>query len=321
MRSLSRRTTLTGLLSLALLPRPGFAEDQPLRIVYPFAAGGSGDAVARIIAERLQKNLGKAVIVDNKTGAGGRIGAQAVKQAPPDGSVLLLGGSSQMTLQPHTTRDLGYDVFSDFVPVSQLVTFDLALAVSRDVPARSVQELATWLKRNPDQAAYGSPGAGTIPFFAGQELGRTLGLPLRHVAYRGTPAALPDLLAGRLPMYIAAAAELVEHHKREAIRILATTSAARSPFLPDTPTLKESGLDVEAPGWFAFYAPAATPAATVAVLEKTIVAAAHSPDIEQKIQALGYQVAGTNAADLKRIQQAEFERWATIVRTSGYKPE
>src|SRR5262249_49177377 len=156
-------------------------------------------------------SLGRSVIVENKTGAGGRIGAQAVRQAPADGTVLLLAGSSQMTLQPHTTVELGYDPVADFAPVSQGVTFDLALVVSGEVPVRSVPQLVAWLKDNPERAIYGSPGVGTLPFFAGEEVGRVLGVPLRHVAYRGTPAALPDLLAGRIPLYIAAAGELVDH--------------------------------------------------------------------------------------------------------------
>jgi tripartite-type tricarboxylate transporter receptor subunit TctC len=321
MTALPRRTVLAGLAAVALPAARGNAQDQPLRIVYPFAAGGSGDAVARLVAGQLQKDLGRPVIVENKTGAGGRIGAQAVRQAPADGSVLLLAGSSQMTLQPHTTIELGYDPVADFAPVSRLVTFDLALVVSREVPALSVPELASWLKEHPDQALYGSPGVGTIPFFAGQEVGRALGVPLRHVAYRGTPAALPDLLAGRIPIYIAAAGELIEHHKRGGVRILATFSAARSPFLPETPTLREAGIDVEAVGWFGLYAPAGTPPAAIASLETRIAAIARSPEVLAKMEALGYRLAATTADELARIQRAEFDRWGAVVKASGFTPE
>jgi tripartite-type tricarboxylate transporter receptor subunit TctC len=274
-----------------------------------------------LLSEHLHRTLGRTVIVENKTGAGGRIGAQAVKQAPPDGTVLLLAGSSQLTLQPHTTIDLGYDPFSDFAPISQIVTFDLALIVNREVPALSVQELASWLKSNPDRAVYGSPGVGTIPFFAGLEFGRVLGLPLRHVAYRGTSAALPDLLAGRIPIYVAASGELTEHHRQGGVRILATSGATRSPFLPDIPTLREAGIDVEALGWFGLYAPPRTASAIVANLESGVGATLRTPELRTKVQALGYQVAGTTAAELKHIQRAEFDHWGEIVKASGFKPE
>lgn len=321
MISLPRRRMLTGFASLAMLPQRSIAQDQPQRIVFPFAAGGSGDALARVLAEHLHRNGGRAVVVENKTGAGGRIGAQAVKQAPPDGTVLLLAGSSQLTLQPHTTIELGYDPFADFAPISQIVTFDLALVVNSEVPARSVQDIAAWLRSNPERAMYGSPGVGTIPFFAGLEIGRVLGLPLRHVAYRGTSAALPDLLAGRIPLYIAASGELTEHHKHGGVRILATSGATRSPFLPEVPTLHEAGVDVEALGWFGLYAPARTAPDIVAHLESRIGATARAPEFRTKVDALGYQAAGTTAAELGRIQRAEFDRWAEVVKASGFKPE
>lgn len=321
MIALPRRAAFAGLASMALLAGRAIAQDRPVRIVFPFAAGGSGDALARLLAEHLHGSLGAAVIVENKAGAGGRIGAQAVRQAPPDGTMLLLAGSSQLTLQPHTTLDLGYDPFADFTPVSQIVTFDLALVVHRDIPARSVRDLSSWLKSNPDRAVYGSPGVGTLPFFAGLELGRALGVPLRHVAYRGTSAALPDLLAGRIPLYVAASGELAEHHRQGGVRILATFGAAPSPFLPDVPTLHDAGIDVEAQGWFGLYAPARTAAATVADLERRIGAAARTTEFRTKVETLGYRVACTTAAELARLQRAEFDRWATIVAASGFKPE
>ena len=220
MSTLSRRILLAGLSALAVLPQPAHAQETPLKIVYPFPAGGSGDAIARMIAEHLQKSLGRAVIVENKTGAGGRIGAQSVRDAPPDGATLLLAAAAQFTLQPHVLTNLGYDPFADFVPVARIVKFDQVFVVNGQVPARSIKELAAWLKANPDQAAFGSPGAGTGAHFVALEFGRTFGIAVRHVPYRGTPAALPDLLAGRLPMYGASIAELIEHHRSGGIRSL-----------------------------------------------------------------------------------------------------
>lgn len=321
MSTLSRRVALVGFAAFSVRPLPALSQETALKIVYPYAAGGSGDAIVRLIAEHLQKSLGRPVVVENKTGGGGRIGAQAVKNAPPDGATLLFAASAQLTLQPHVLKDLGYDPFADFVPVSRIVSFDQALVVNAQVPARSIKELAAWLKTNPDQAAFGSPGAGTGAHFTGLEFGRTFGIAMRHVPYRGTPAALPDLLAGRLPIYVASVAELIQHHRSGGIRILATAGDARSPGLPDVPTLKESGVNIVSPGWFAFYVAAKTQPAIRERLEKEIAAAAKSPAIRAKIEALGFQATKTTAEDLERVHRAEFDAWAEVVRATSFAPQ
>jgi len=321
MQTLSRRAVLAGTAALAFSSRRGTAQDQTLKIVFPFSAGASADAVARLIAEHLQKTLGRPVIVENKVGAGGRIGAQAVKDAPPNGAMLLFASGAQFTLQPHVFPSLGYDPFDDFLPISQVVKFDLALAVSSQLPVRSIDKLVAWFKTNPAHAVYGSPGAGTSAHFAAMEFGRVFGLDLRHVAYRGTPAALPDLLTGRIPMYLASSAELLEQHKSGGIRILSIAEAVRSPILPDIPTLKESGVDVDAPGWFAFYAPARTPVEIIDIQATAIIAATRAPETRAKIAALGFQPTGTTPEELKQLQRAQFERWGPMVKASGIKAE
>lgn len=321
MSTLSRRAALAGVAALSLLPPAARSQEHALKFVYPYAAGGTGDAILRMVAERLQTSLGRPVVVENKTGAGGRIGAQFVKGSPPDGATLLFAAGAQFTLQPHVLANLSYDPFADFVPISRIVKFDQALVVNSQVPARTIKELAAWLQTNPNQATFGSPGAGTGAHFAALEFGRAFAIPVRHVPYRGTPAALPDLLAGRLPIYVASAVELIEHHKSGTIRVLATAGDVRSPLLPEVPTLKESGVGILAPGWFAFYAPANTPAAVRMRLEKDISAAAQTQAIRAKIEAMGYQLTDTTSLDLARVQRAEFDAWATLVRTSGFKPE
>jgi tripartite-type tricarboxylate transporter receptor subunit TctC len=321
MSPVSRRAVIVGLAASAVPLGRTSAQDQTLKIIYPYSAGGAPDAIVRLIAEHLQKSLGRAIIVENRVGAGGRIAARAVKDAPANGTELLFAGAGQVTLQPHLYRDLGYDPFVDFIPVSQTVKTDMALAVGNQVPARSIKELIAWFKENPTQAVYGSPGAGTLAHFAGIELARISGLELRHIAYRGTPAALPDVLAGRVPLYIASFGDLFEQHKTGALRILATADTVRSEFLPDTPTLRESGIDIDAPGWFGFYAPAHTPKDVLGQIEKAIIAATQAPDVRAKILAIGFQPTGTTAEELKQIQRAEFEHWGAIVKASGFKPE
>ncbi len=321
MQTHSRRAVLAGLAASLVSSRPGAAQDQTLRIVYSFSAGGAADGVARLVADHLRSSLDRPVIVENIVGAGGRIGARAVKDAQPNGTKLLFASNSQMTLQPHIYRDLGYDAFDDFVPISQTVKSEVAFAVGGQSPVHSIKELIAWLKANPSQALYGSPGIGTGPHFAGLEFVRLSGLDLRHAPYKGTPAALPDVLAGRVPLYIAMTAELIGQHKSGAVRLLATADAARSPFLPDVPTLRESGIEIEVPGWFAFYAPAGTPEDIVAPLGKAIVAATTAPEMRTKIETMGYPPTGTTSDALRKIQRADFERWGPIVKASGFKVE
>jgi tripartite-type tricarboxylate transporter receptor subunit TctC len=321
MQTHSRRAVLSGLAASLVPSLPAVAQDQTLRIVFSFAAGGAADGIARLIADQLRISLGRPVIVENIVGAGGRIGARAVKNAPPNGAKLLFASNSQMTLQPHIYRDLGYDAFDDFVPISLTVKSEIAFAVGGQNPIRSIKEAIAWFKQNPAQGLYGSPGIGTGPHVAGLEFARLAGLDLRHAPYKGTPAALPDLMAGRIPLYIALSAELIAQHKSGAIRLLATADVARSPFLPDVPTLRESGIAIDAPGWFAFYVPARTPGDIVARLEKEIVSATSAPETQARILAMGYQPAGTTSGTLRKIQREDFERWERLVTASRFKAE
>jgi tripartite-type tricarboxylate transporter receptor subunit TctC len=269
----------------------------------------------------MQKSLGRAVIVENRPGAGGRIGLRAVKEAAPDGTTLLFAPVALFAVHPHVYANLGYDPLVDLLPITQVVKFDLALAVGGKLPVRSLPELVAWLKANPEQATFGSPGAGGAPHFLGVELGRLAKLDLRHVPYKGTPAALPDLMTGRLTMHLTVAPEFIEHHKSGSIRILATASASRSRFLPDVPTLRESGFDLVAPGWHAMWAPAGTPANVAERLRAAILDALRNAEIRARIETLGFEVAGTTGEELARIQHADYERWGPIIKASGFKAD
>jgi tripartite-type tricarboxylate transporter receptor subunit TctC len=319
MQTLSRRGVLAGATTLALAPLPADAQGDAVHIVFPFAAGGSGDAVVRIIAEELQKGLGRPVVVENKAGAGGRIGALAMKNTAPNGTTLLFAGTSHVAIQPHLYANLGYDPLQDFMPISQSVAFDLGFAVSGKVPVGAMPELVAWLKAHPEQASYGSPGAGSLPFFVGAEFARLVRQKLSHVAYRGTSAALPDLLSGRLALYVAGAGEFVEQHTSKGVRVVGVVAETRSSLYPDVPTLKESGIDLVAQSWFAFYAPAGTPAEIAGRLEQHTMAAVQAPHVRTRIRALGYEPIGGSADALRTLQAAEFERWGAIIRASGFK--
>lgn len=322
-----RREVLCGAAALASsavlaasLPAVAQTGGEPVRIVFPFAAGGSGDALARLLAEQLRVALDQPVIVENRTGAAGRIGVQAVKAAPPDGKTLLLTPVAPMSVYAHVYPTLAYDPVADFEPVSQVATFDFAIAVGPQVPAKTLAELVTWVKANPAQGSYGTPAAGTLPHFFAVQFARTAGLDLRHVGYRGSAAALTDLVGGQIPIVVTTTSDVLEQHKAGGIRVLATSDKQRSPFLPDVPTFKQAGYNIEGTGWYGVYVPARTPADVVDKLNKALVAAVQAQPVKEKLLAFGLVPTGTPAADLARIQKADSELWAPAVKASGFTP-
>src|SRR5262245_14843882 len=203
---------------------------EPVRLIFPFAAGGSGDALARLIAEHLRIALDQPVIVENRVGAQGRIGVQAVKAAAPDGKTLLLTPVAPMSVYQHVYKTLAYDPIGDFQPVSQIATFDFGLAVGPQVPAKSLEELVDWVKANPTQGSYGTPAAGTLPHFFAVSFARAAGLDLRHVGYRGSAAALTDLVGGQIPIVVTTTSDLLE----------STRPAASASWLPPTGSARRS---------------------------------------------------------------------------------
>lgn len=323
---MQRRSLLAaGLMGLAWCilhsPAQGQLVEQPVRIIFPFAAGGSGDALARLIGDKMRVELNRPVIVENRTGAAGRIGVVAVKNAAADGTTLLLTPIAPMSVYQHVYPSLDYDPIADFAAVSQLGTFDFGLAVGSKVPAKTLNELVAWAKANPAQANYGTPAAGTLPHFLGVMFGRAAGLDLRQIAYKGSAAALTDLVAGHIPMMVTTNSDLVQMHKDGRIRILATSDKQRSPFLPDVPTFREAGYDLEANGWYGIFAPARTPAGIVERYSKAIVAAVQSPDVRSKLAAFGLHPTGTSATEFAAIQKRDAALWAPAVKASGFTPQ
>jgi tripartite-type tricarboxylate transporter receptor subunit TctC len=302
-----------------LLPLGAAAQaPETVRIVYPFAAGGSGDTLSRLIADRMRVALGRSVIVEDRTGGAGRIAVMAVRHAAPNGSTLLISPIAPMVVYPHVYRSLGYDPFADFTPISQLATFDFALAVGPQVSAQSLKELAAWVQADVARAACGGPSTGDLPHFIGILFGRATGLDLRHVAYRGAVAAVADLVAGQIPIVIAPLSDLVAMHQAGRVRILASAGAVRSQFTPDVPTFREQGYDIEGASWYGAFAPARTPAATVDSFSAIMAAAVRTPEISERLRAFGLVSTGTSAAELAAIQKADSERWAAAVKLSGF---
>lgn len=293
-----------------------FAQGQTVRVIYPFAAGGAGDAVLRLLTDKLQQRLNQTFVVENRTGASGRIGVNAVKNAAPDGSTILYTPFAAVTLYPFTFRQLDYDPFTDLRPLSQIVSYDFALAVGPSIPAKTPQELAAWLKANPGKAQFGSPGAGALPHFFGILFGKTIGVEMTHVAYRGTAPGLPDLLSGQIPMMSSTLTDLAELHNAGKIRIVGTTGATRS--LADVPTFKESGFDIVGSGWFGMFLPARTPDDVVARLSQAIMAIVAEPDVKEAYAKLGFRPTGTSPEELRAIQTADAKMWAPVIKESGF---
>ncbi|MGH6727156.1 MAG: Bug family tripartite tricarboxylate transporter substrate binding protein [Pseudolabrys sp.] len=310
--------TLCALVALSAAPLRAQSVPPTIRIIFPFAPGGSGDALARLVADKMSKALGNTVIVENRSGGAGRIGVRDVARAAPDGATLLLTPIAPMSVYQHVYKTLEYDPIKDFAPVSQLGVFDFGIAVGPQLEVKTLKELVAWAKAHPDKGSFGMPAAGTLPHFLGVMFSRAAGVNFVPIAYRGSAAALADVIAGHIPMIVTTTADLVQMDKAGRVRILATSDKARSPFLPDVPTFRESGYDLVANGWYAVFAPAKTPFALIERYSKVMAAAVHAPDVSAKLKAFGLTPTGTSAAELGRIQKDDSAIWAPAVQASGF---
>ena len=319
-----KRQALIGFLAIAMLfglQTFANAQEQAIRIVFPFAPGGSGDALARLLADKMRATINRPVIVENRTGGAGRIGVLTVKNSAPDGATLLITPIAPLAVYPYSYKSLDYDPITDFRPVSQICTFDFGVAVGANSSIRSLKDLVTWAKANPTQANYGIPAAGTLPHFLGAMFGRATGIDLRAVPYRGSTGAVMDLIGGQVPIVITTVSDLAEHHKSGKIRVLATSDRQRTPFIDNVPTLQEAGYDLVATGWYGIFVQAKTPPEVVDRLNKAVVAAVQLPDVKQQLMGFGLQPTGTSAADFARIQKTDSQFWAAAVKASGFTAE
>ena len=293
----------------------------PVKIVFPFGAGGGGDAVSRLMAEKIAAAIGRPVIVENKTGADGRIGIQAVKNAAPDGDTLLITTGPTMWLFPMTHPAPGYDPFADFAPIALLARFEFCVAVANNTGLKTMAELADWVKANPDKAAYGVPGAGTIPHFTGVGLSKLLGTEMRRVPYRGGAPAMIDLVAGQIPIVVGTLADALQQHRGGTIRIIAVASKARSPFVPEVPTLIEAGFNLSGDSWYGLWAPANTPPASIAKINAAVGGALAEDSVKQRLETLGLIPSPSSPEALTAVMKSDAATWADIVKASGFRME
>ena len=321
---MNRRDTLLrgSALALAAAAPMDLLRAQPAgsRVLVGFAAGGSVDALGRMTADALSPVLGRTVVVENKTGAAGRLAVDAVMSAAPDGHTLLVAPQGPMTLFPHVFSKLNYDPGKDFSPITRLVTGDFALAVGPLSKTTDLAGFRAWLRSAGNDASFGSPGAGTLPHFVGLSIAQQLGTPMTHVPYQGSAKSMIDLAGGTIAAAVSPVTEPLELHKAGKIRIIATTGAKRSPFVPEVPTFKELGLDIEVPLWFAVYGPAGMPAELVERLRGAIDRALATPDAGQRLAKLGLSAAPLTPAALEDLRRKELAMWGPIVKASGFTP-
>jgi tripartite-type tricarboxylate transporter receptor subunit TctC len=307
--------------ALLLLAGSALAQvDKPLRILVGFAPGGSADIAARLIAERIAGEIKQTVVVENKPGAGGRIAAEMLKNAAADGSTLMLAPIVVPVLAPLVYSRLPYNPATDFAPVVHVANFQFGLAVAAGHPARNVGELIAWYKANPAGANFGSPAPGSLPHFFGVMIATGARLDLIHVPFNGGGPLQNALVGNQVSAGIDTLVDQIEMHRGGKTRVLATSGATRSPLLPEVPTFAEAGLKgVEGTSWFAVYAPARTPAATLMQLNAAINKALAQPELRERFGRLGLEPTGGSAADLVDITKRDTERWAPVVKASGFR--
>ena len=306
----------------AVLGAPAVAQDKidrPVKILVGFPPGGTADVMARVVADKMKDTLGVPVIVENRPGAIGRIAADAVKAAAPDGTTIMVMPIGPMAVVPHTYKSLSYDPIKDFAPIGMGSTFQFAIAAGPLSGAKTWPEYVAWAKANPGKSSYATSGAGSLPHFFGVMLSREAGIDMLHVPYKGSAAYMNELIGGGVPTAVDAIADLTEQHRAGKVKILASSGAKRSTAVPDVPTFAELGVKgVEAEGWFGFFAPAKTPKPIVDLLNRSLNQALKSPDIAERLTKLGMDPAPSTPEEFGRILAADYAKWGPVVKASGF---
>lgn len=305
-------------IALPLLPSVAPASpvypERPIKLVVPAAPGGQNDVIGRLLAHELSLVLAQPVVVDNRGGAGGTIGADHVAKSRADGYTLLLGGSNNLAIAPVVRSDLTYDPLRDFSPIGRVASVPYAIAVGAHVPATSVQELVALARMHPGRLSYGSSGVGSTSGMAVQLLSRLAGVDMLHVPYKGSAPAIADLLRGGIDLLITDHALLAPHARSGALRLIGAAGAKRPAGAPELKTMAEQGLgeyDVEP--WYGLLAPAGTPAAAIARLIAASKAALRSPELLARFHHLGYEPLPGSPEDLAAAIRADLARYASVV--------
>lgn len=303
-------------------PLAALGQDKPMTIVVGFAAGSAPDIAARFVANQLPAALnGRNVIVDNRPGAGGQLAFVALKQAPADGSVLAFVPSNLLTIFPSIYSRLPYEA-RDVTAIATACTFDFALVVAKDHPAKNLADFVAWSKANPKQSSIGNPGLGTPQHFFGWTFGRSVGVDYEAVPYRSTPQMAQEVAGGQVAAAIAAQPVFIELVRSGKLRMLATTGDSRSAVFPNVPTFAEAGYpSLRSVEWFGFYGRAGTPQPVLNQFADAVQFTVRRPEVQAQLQGMGFNPVAHDAQWLNNTVRADFERWADVVRRTGFKTE
>lgn len=294
--------------------------DTALRLVVPYAPGGSSDRAARLVADKLGPRLGQTVVVENRTGAGGRLAAQQLRSAGAQQNVLLLANPAIMVVAPLVFKDNGYDPDQDFQPISQVSEYEFGLAVASAVPVKALTHLLAWLRANPEQANFGVPATGSLPHFFALMTGEKAQVRAQVVGYRGSAPLITDLIGGQVPVAFDTLDTLLPQHEGGKLRILASSGARRSAFAQDVPTYQEAGLDLVATGWNAFFAPRSMPREQAARLSAAIRDVMNDADTRRRFSDAKMAPVSSTATQTAAMLKTYRAQWAPVVQKSGYQP-
>jgi tripartite-type tricarboxylate transporter receptor subunit TctC len=313
---------VVALLALFIAALPAAAQDwptKPVKIVVPFGPGSTPDVVARLIADHLQKKLGQPFIIDNKPGASGNIGTDAVAKATPDGTTIGVSIGGPLAINTLLFSKLPYDPKTDIAPITQLVTQPSALVVNSSVMVNSAGELVALLRREPSKYNFGSIGNGSLSHLAMEAIALTSGTQMVHIPYASSPAAMTAIIRGDVQMGCLPAISVTPHAGSGSIKILAVSTAKRSPYLRDIPTLKEAGIDVDADAWMGMIAPAHTPDALVAKIQREVVEAIGTATVREKLAAQLMEPVGNSPAEFRARIDGEIVRWGPVIKAANIK--
>ena len=314
--------TRRGVIALAMPVRIAHAQDRPVRLLVGFAAGGLTDVTARQLAAGLQEQLGQPVVVDNRPGAGGNLASEAVARAAPDGTTLLMAYCGQVTINPHTYSNLPFDALRDLVAVTRISRSDIALAVHPEFPARDFPAFLAEIRRQPGRVNYATAGSGSLVHVVAELMQRRTGTEMTSIHYRGSTAAIPEALSGRVPVIFDPLSTIAPHIQAGRLRALMVAAERRSTVLPDVPTAGEVGLaDFAFDNWFGLFAPRGTPAALVeryATLSGTVLRQAA---LVERMTAQGNTPAPTTPAEVQRLVVAEHRVFGEVVRAANIRAD
>lgn len=314
------RRALLALPAAALLPAAASAQtwpSGPVRAIVPFAPGSATDTVGRLLGEGMRASLGQPVVVENRAGANGLIGAEAVARAAPDGHTLVMGTSSTHATNPALYRNLPYQPLRDFAPVGQVAFIPNLLVVNLEVPARDLPSLIALAKARPGTLNFGNAGSGTSQHLSAAMIASRAGIEVTHVAYRGGAPAVTDLLGGKIQAMAAPLVEVIAHVQANRLRAIGVTTARRSSLLPEVPTIAETIPGFEVALWNGILAPAGTPAAAVLRISAAIAEAMRTDDMRAKLAQQGSEPVGSTPEQFAAFIAAEIPKWAELVRISG----